>query len=74
MALVKPNLEYCVQFWVPHCRRDLGILEKVQWKATEMIKRLKHLSYERELRELGLFILEKRLRGDLTNVCRYLKG
>ena len=71
-ALIRPQLEYCIQVWAPWYKTDRDLLERVQQKATKMIEGLEHLPSVQSLRDLGLFSLaERRLRGDLNNVSKY---
>ena len=65
-SLVRPHLEYCVQVWSPSLKRDIKIIEKVQRRATKMIKGMHCLSYDERLLRCRLTTLERRrIRGDL---------
>ena len=74
-SIVRPHMDYCVQAWRPHYRKDIDKLEKVQRRATKMVEGLEGYSYSDRLRILGLTTLETRfLRADLIEVFKILKG
>ncbi|BHF62260.1 hypothetical protein SprV_0200524100 [Sparganum proliferum] len=73
-TFVRPHLEFAIQAWRPWTGKDVGILEKVQRRATKLVSGQWSLPYETRLANLNLFPLSYRqLRGDLIQAFRIVR-
>eukprot|EP00061_Rhincodon_typus_P003623 g20541.t1 len=74
-TLVRPHLEYYVQFWSPHYQKDVEALERIQRRLSRMLPGFEVIGYEKRLKRRGLFSLERRqLRGNLIEVYKIMRG
>jgi hypothetical protein len=74
-SLVRPKLEYAVQAWRPHLKKDIDLIEGVQRRVTKLVVGTKGKGYEDRLKMLGMKTLEtRRIQGDLIEVFKILKG
>ena len=66
-AIVRPDLEYCIQAWRPYRRKDICLcLQQLQRRETKL---------NPGLEECGLTTLEtRRLMGDQIEVFQILNG
>ena len=67
-TLMRPHIQQCVQFWDPQFKTDRELLERVQHRATNMMKAWSFsLTRKGSMRDLRLFDLgKKKLRGILS--------
>ena len=74
-SVVRPHLQYAPCVWSPMFKKDKILIEKVQRRATRLVKCFKHLSYEDILNTLGLPSLEyRRERSGMIQVYKIMHG
>ena len=63
---VRRHLEFAIQAWSPHFKKNIELLERVQQRATKAITETSNFTYEKRLVKIGLTIpKDRRIRGDL---------
>ena len=74
-TFVRPHLEYANVIWCPYLKRQSVMLERVQRRATRLLKECKDMTYGERLKYLGLHSLKgRRKRGDLIQMFKIFHG
>ena len=68
-------MEYCSQAVGPYMAKNFTTLERVQRRATKLVRGLKNVSYQERSKQLGLGSTKQRmLRGDMIETYKILTG
>ena len=71
--MVRSHLEYAVSVWSPRYKKDIEIVEKIQRRATKLVRDCKDKPYKDRLRYLNLPTLKyRRLRGGMLETYKIL--
>ena len=74
-SLIQPLLDYGNTVWHPCYKQDSQELEKVQRRATKLVKNLRDMAYPARLRALDLpSLVYRRKRADMLQMYRIITG
>nr|XP_054750193.1 uncharacterized protein LOC129255900 [Lytechinus pictus] len=74
-TLIRPHLEYGSILWHSRFKEDARRIERVQRRATKLVRELKNVPYQDRLKELNLYsLLYRRRRGDMIFVHQLMHG
>ena len=74
---IPQHLKYSAQARNPHLKKDIGVLEEVQRRATELILSIRFMSYPERLQATKLYansLEQRRVQRDLIETFKILNG
>jgi ribonucleases P/MRP protein subunit RPP40 len=75
LVFVRPLIEFAVPVWSPSFKGDISCIERIQRRATRLVKKLRKRPYDERLSLLNLTTLEnRRQRGDMIQLYKIFNG
>ena len=74
-TLIRPHLEYGSVLWHSRFKEDAKKIERVQRRATKLVREIKDLPYQERLKYMNMYSLfYRRRRGDMIAVHQIMHG
>ena len=75
VTFIRPLLEFAIPVWSPYLKGDCEDIERVQHRATKLVRKISYFKYEDRLIALDLTTLNlRRKKGDLIQLYNFLHG